>query len=219
MSTVSHTLRPGWQHMHCPAPTATDPVAAGDRKSRKDRKEERKARKGGGGGASAAADGVTTAVPTAEELAAVNARSKTAPRTYVRVCFTAVGRHRCSACRWVTGMVVALASSRHTREPMSRSTPMVWRASCSISLQRLNALRAGRGCRLASPSRQRLRRRLRLPMGKRLMWGRGVSTTGLGTPRNTPTVSTVPRKQVPPDIQPVNEHALSPGARISHKLG
>ena len=58
--------------------------AVGDRKSRKDRKEERKARKGGGG-ASGAGDGVAAAVPTAEELAAVNARSKTAPRTYVRV--------------------------------------------------------------------------------------------------------------------------------------
>ena len=55
----------------------------GDRKSRKDRKEERKARKGGGGGASGAG-GVSTPAPTAEELAAVNARPKDAPRTWVR---------------------------------------------------------------------------------------------------------------------------------------
>ena len=59
-------------------------LTAGNRKSRKDRKEERKARKGGGGGASGAGDGGTVSVPTAEELTAVNARPKQAPRT--RVC-------------------------------------------------------------------------------------------------------------------------------------
>ncbi len=70
--------------------------AVGDRKSRKDRKEERKARKGGGG-ASGAGDGAATAVPTAEELAAVNARSKNAPRTYVRVCRQMSGQRQCAA--------------------------------------------------------------------------------------------------------------------------
>ena len=55
----------------------------GDRKSRKDRKEERKARKGGGGASGAGAP--SAAAPTAEELAAVNARPKDAPRTWVRL--------------------------------------------------------------------------------------------------------------------------------------